>query len=305
MEFLINTNNIVKAFGNSIVLDKLNLQIPKGISGFVGRNGSGKTTTIGILLGLLKPQSGEATIFGLDCWHNSFEIRKKIGVMHEITAYPGSFTSIHFLEHVAGFYGRINPRQKAIEALKEVGLFGVKNKPIKTFSAGMFKRLGLAQALIGEPELVILDEPTANIDPSGRSSLLNKIVELNKEKDISFFITTHMLSDLEKICEWLSIIEEGKIVDQGCVKDLAQRYSANMFKIEVTQPQQFIEKLKKMKLVKNARIEGDYVYCKVQNPDEFYVELPRIATKLNLQLKGFQRIVGTIEEIYEEITDEK
>jgi ABC-2 type transport system ATP-binding protein len=305
MGFLINTNNIVKAFGNSIVLDKLNLQVPKGISGFVGRNGSGKTTTIGVLLGLLKPQGGEATIFGLDCWHNSFEIRKKIGVMHEITAYPESFTSIRFLEHVAGFYGRTNPRQKAMEALREVGLFGAKSKPIKTFSAGMFKRLGLAQALIGEPELVILDEPTANIDPSGRSSLLNKIVELHKEQDISFFITTHMLSDLEKICEWLSIIEEGKIVDQGYVKDLAQRYSANLFKIEVTQPHQFIEKLKTMKLVKNARIEGDFVYCKVHNPDEFYVELPRIATQLKLQLKGFQRVVGTIEEIYEEIIDEK
>jgi ABC-2 type transport system ATP-binding protein len=305
MKPLINTHNIVKAFGNTVALDKLDLQVPKGISGFIGRNGSGKTTTIGVLLGLLKPQSGEATIFGLDCWRDSFQIRKKLGVMHEINAYPGSFTSVRFLEHVAGFYGLTNPRQKAKEIIHDVGLSGAENKPIKTFSAGMFRRLGLAQALISEPELVILDEPTANIDPSGRTFLLNKIAELHKEKDVSFFISTHILSDLERICEWLSIIDSGKIVDQGYVKDLANRYSANLFKIEVSQPKLLIEKIKTIGSVESAWIEGGYIYCRVRHPDEFYTEVPRIASRLNLQLKSLQRTIGTLEEIYEETTDEK
>jgi len=304
MKPLINTRNIVKSFGNNVALNKLDLQVPKGISGFIGRNGSGKTTTIGILLGLLKPKSGEATIFGLDCWQDSFQIRKRLGVMHEINAYPISFTSIRLLEHVAVFYGLTNPRQKAKEIIREVGLLGAENKPIKTFSAGMFRRLGLAQALISEPELVILDEPTANIDPSGRTFLLNKIAELHKEKNVSFFISTHILSDLEKICEWLSIIDGGKIVDQGYMKDLANRYSANLFKIEVSQPHLLVEKIKTMKSVERAWIEGEYVYCKVQNPDDFYAAVPRIAAQLNLRLKGLQRTVGTIEEIYGEITNE-
>ncbi|MDG6223800.1 MAG: ABC transporter ATP-binding protein [Candidatus Bathyarchaeota archaeon] len=302
---MINTKDLIKSFGDNIVLDELCLHVPKGISGFVGRNGAGKTTTIGILLGLLKPKSGAATIFGLDCWEKSFEIRKNLGVMHENNPYPGSFTSMHLLEHVGRFYGLTNPRQKAKETLHDVGLSGNENKPIKTFSAGMFRRLGLAQALIGEPKLIILDEPTANIDPSGRISLLNKIVELHKEKNISFFITTHMLSDLEKICDWLSIIDRGKIVDQGHVRDLAKKYSANLFKIEVSEPHRFLEKLKNIESVENPRIEGDFVYCKVKNPDEFYSKLPRLTSELNLQLKGFQRIIGTIEEIYGEITNEQ
>lgn len=302
---LIDTRNIVKSFGHNIVLDELNLQVPKGISGFIGKNGAGKTTTIGVLLGLLKPQSGEATVFGLDCWRDSFQIRKKLGVMHEINAYPGSFTSIRFLEHVASFYGLTNPRQKAIEVIHDVGLSGAENKPIKAFSAGMFRRLGLAQALIGEPEFAILDEPTANVDPSGRISLLDKIVELHREKGTSFFISTHILSDLERICEWLSIIDGGKIVDQGYVKDLANRYSANLFKIEASQPELLMEKIKTLESIESAWMEGVYIYCRVRHPDEFYTEVPRIASKLNLQLKSLQRAVGTLEEIYEETTDGK
>lgn len=304
MKSLISTHNIVKSFGQNVALDKLELKVPGGISGFIGRNGSGKTTTIGVLLGLLKPQSGEATIFGLNCWQDSFKIRKRLGVMHEINAYPGNFTSMRLLEHVAGFYGLTNPRQKAKELIHDVGLSGAENKPIKTFSAGMFRRLGLAQALISEPELVILDEPTANIDPSGRTFLLNRIAELHKEKGVSFFISTHILSDLEKICEWLSIIDSGKIVDQGHMRDLALRYSANLFKIEVSQPHLLAEKIKTMKSVESAWAEGEYVYCKVQNPDDFCAEVPRIAVQLNLSLKGLQRTVGTIEEIYREITNE-
>ncbi len=304
MELIVNSLNVKKTFGKHLALNNLCLQVPKGISGFIGRNGAGKTTTIGILLGLLKPQSGKATLFGLDCWHDSYKIRKKLGVMHEINAYPGGFTGIQFLEHVGRFYGLSNPKQKAKVALHDAGLFEAEEKQIKAYSAGMFKRLGLAQALISEPEFVILDEPTANVDPSGRAYLLDKIVKLHKEKGTSFFISTHILSDLEKICEWLSIIDCGKIVNQGYIKDLKAKYSANLFKVEVSNPNLLMEKIKTLQSVESAWIEGDYVFCKVQNPDSFYVELPRLTSTLNLPLKNLQRSVGTLEEIYEETVDE-
>jgi ABC-2 type transport system ATP-binding protein len=188
--------------------------------------------------------------------------------------------------------------QQVNELLTDAGLADVKDRPIKTYSAGMLKRLGLAQALIGQPELAILDEPTANIDPSGRIALLKKIQDIHKEHGTSFFISTHILSDLEKICNWLSIIDSGRILDQGNLSDLAEKYSANIYKIEVSNPKLFVEKVKNLSVIEKAWIENGKVFCKVNSPNIFCSEIPRIAGELKLQLKNFQQTVGTLEEIY-------
>ncbi len=302
---MINTTGIVKSFGSNFALNELNLRVPRGISGFIGKNGSGKTTTIGILLGLLKPNRGEATVFGLDCWSNSFEIRRRLGVMHEVNTYPASFKGKRLLEHVARFYGVTQATRRIDEVLRSVGLADAGDKPIKTYSAGMTRRLGLAQALIGDPDFVILDEPTANIDPIGRITLLDKIKELHKEHDTSFLISTHILSDLEKICGWLSIIDKGKIIDQGNVEKLAEKYSANIYKIEVSDPQFFVEKIQIFDSVEKLWIENGKVYCKVKNPDAFCEMVPQIAAKYRLGLKNFQRIIGTLEDIYTKTAGDK
>jgi ABC-2 type transport system ATP-binding protein len=295
---VINTTNLVKSFGKAVVLNGLNLQVQKGISGFIGKNGAGKTTTIGVLLGLLKPNRGEATVFGLDCWRDSFEIRRRLGVMHETNAYPGSFTGKRFLEHVARIYNITEIDQQVSRTLNDMGLADAGDKPIKTYSAGMFKRLGLAQAFISNPELAILDEPTANIDPLGRVALLEKIKEMNKRHGTNFLISTHILSDLEKICDWLSIIDDGQIVDQGHVQDLAGKYSANIYKVEVSNPQLFAETVQKLNAVERVWIESGKVYCKVKDTEAFCMEIPKIASGLRLQLKSFQQVIGTLEEIY-------
>lgn len=284
-----------------MALNELELQVPKGISGFIGKNGAGKPTTIGILLGLLKPNRGEATVFGMDCWRESFEVRRRVGVLHENNAFPGGFTGKRFLEHVARIYGIPQVEKRVKESLKEVGLSGAEDKRIKTYSAGMTRRLGVAQALIGDPEFVILDEPTANIDPLGRAALLDRIKELHRERGTSFLISTHILSDLEKVCEWLSVIDAGKIIDQGYVKDLAKKYSANIYRIEVSNPGLLLENVQQLKTVEKAWIDDGKVYCRVSHTNEFYEELPKIAARLGLRLKGFQHTRGTIEEIYKEI----
>lgn len=295
---IVNTENVSKSFGKNFALKELNLQVLKGISGFVGRNGSGKTTTIGILLGLLKPTSGKATVFGLDSWADSYQIRSKLGVMHETNAYPGGFSSKRYLEHVARIYGISQPEERINAQLKDVGLWDAREKPIKAYSAGMIRRLGLAQALISNPELAILDEPTANIDPIGRSTLLGIIKDMNKEHGTSFLISTHILSDLEKVCTWLSIIDNGKIVDQGSINDLSQKYSANTYKIVVSNPQLLFEKLQNAEFIEKTWLENDTIYCQVKDENAFYTEVPKIAVNLKLQLKTFQNMLGTIDEIY-------
>lgn len=295
---MVDTENVIKSFGSTLALNDLSLKIPGGISGFVGNNGAGKTTSIGILLGLLKPEGGKAKIFDLDCWHNSFEIRRRTGVLHEKNTFPGNFSGRRFLEHVADIYRVTNSKQHAKDLLKTVGLSDSMNRGIKGYSAGMTRRLGLAQALIGDPEFVILDEPTANIDPLGRIDILNKIKELHKDQGINFLISTHVLSELEKICDWLSIIESGKIVDQGHISDLADKYFANIYIIEVSNPPLLLEKIKTSNVVERSWIEAENVYCKLKNPNEFFDEIPRILVDLNLQLKSFRKSVDTLEEIY-------
>jgi|WetSurMetagenome_2_1015567.scaffolds.fasta_scaffold08169_4 ABC-2 type transport system ATP-binding protein len=299
---LIVTNDLVKTFGKTIALDGLEIRTPKGISGFIGENGSGKTTTISILLGLLKPNCGRATIFGLDCWHDSIKIRRRIGVMHEINSCPGNFTGELFLNHVAQLYGISQPKQRVAEMLNDVGLVKVEDKPVKAYSAGMNRRLGLAQALIGDPELAILDEPTANIDPLGRIALLERIRTLHKERGTSFLISTHILSDLEKICEWVSIISKGKIVEQGYIQDLASKYSANVYRIEVSNPELFVEKVRQLNSVEKVWIENNAVYCKVQETRTFCESIPIIITNSKLHLQDFRQIIGTIEEMYKEVS---
>lgn len=297
-EWLISTVNVAKSFGRTDALKGLNLQVPKGIAGFIGKNGSGKTTTIGVLLGLLKPNCGKAFVFGLDCWKESFEIRCKLGIMHENSAYPTSFTGKRFLEYVAKIYGVTQVKQQVKRALKDVGLKNKEDEPIKAYSAGMIRRLGLAQALIGNPELAILDEPTANIDPSGRITILETIKEIHKEQGTSFLISTHILSDLEKICDWLSIIDSGSIVDQGYVRDLAAKYSGNIYRINTSDPYLLASKIRDLKAVDLVWIENDTIYCKVKDPNMFCRDVPRIATELKLQLQSLQQMLGTLEEIY-------
>ncbi len=304
-EFVVETSNLVKTFGKVSALNELTMQIPKGISGFVGKNGSGKTTTIGVLLGLIKGNKGQATVFGLDCWKNSFEIRQKLGVMHETNAYPGSFSARRFLTHVAKLYGITQIDQTIDELLNDVDLTHAQDKPIKTYSAGMFKRLGLAQALIGNPELAILDEPTANIDPIGRITILEKIKEMHEKRDTSFLISTHILSDLEKICNYLIVIDQGKTIDQGYMNNLTEKYSANIYKIEVSNPQQFTTALQKLDAIDKVWIENSKIFCKVNNPEVFCAEIPKIAFELKLQLKGFQQSLGSLEEIYTQTVGEK
>lgn len=298
MDELILTEDLVKFFGDIPALDGLDLKASKGISGFIGPNGAGKTTTINILLGLLKPDAGKAQVFGLDSWRESFKIRKRLGVLHEKPTYPGNFTGLRYLEHVAHIYGVPQPKQRAKETIREVGLSEAGGKAIKTYSAGMLQRLGLAQALISDPELAILDEPTANLDPLGRIEFLDKIRELHQNRGVNFFISTHILPELEKVCEWVSIINNGVIIDQGFLTDLANKYSANVYKIEVSDPYLFSTRVGQLKTVEKVWVESNTVYCKVKKTEEFYRELPHITSELNLKLKSFQPLYGTLEEIF-------
>ncbi len=300
-QLIIKTENLVKLFGDVIALDGLNLKVSRGISGFIGPNGAGKTTTINILIGLLKPDMGKAYIYGLDSWRDSYRIKQKLGVLHEDVTYPSNLTALKFLTYVAKLHKIKNPKQEALRMLKMIGLYNAQNRQIKGFSAGMLKKLGLAQALIGDPQLVILDEPTANLDPSARLSLLDLIQRLNNDLGVNFLISTHILAELDKVCSWVSIIRDGKIIEQGFMSDLKEKYSENIFKIEASNVEKFLVRLKEVDGIDNAWIENKTLLCKTRDVRILYEAAAKITSEENIFLGSIQPQYSTLESIYREV----
>ena len=300
-QLIIETENLVKVFGNIIALDDLNLNVNKGISGFVGPNGAGKTTTINILAGLLKPDMGKAYVFGLDSWRDSYRIKQNLGILHEEVTYPNNFTALKFLIYVAKLHKVNNPKQEALRMLKLIDLYNARDRQIKGFSAGMLKKLGLAQALIGEPHLVILDEPTANLDPSARLSLLDLIQRLHSDSDVNFLISTHILAELDKVCSWVSIIKDGKIIEQGPVSHLRKKYSEEIFKIDASNLEKLLIRLRDVKGIEKVWIKNKTLLCKTKEVKTLYEAVTRIVSEEHISLGGIQPQYSTLEKIYREV----
>ena len=302
---IVRADGLTKRFGNVHALRGLNLRVDNGVTGLVGPNGAGKTTTIGILLGLLKPDGGKALIFGFDCWRDSFEVRSRVSVLHEKPVYPDSFTGRRYLEYVAEFYGIANPKEQASRLLGVVGFSEAADRKISTYSAGMVQRIGLAQALIGEPKLVILDEPTANLDPIGRAEFLEKIRELHQEQSISFLISTHILGELERVCDNVAIIDRGIVKEQGKIEELTKKHQSKDYVIVVSKPQLLSSEIKKSGAAKEMRVEGGKVFVETDNRHRLQDEVFRIIQEHKLELITMGPQYGILESIYRDVMEEK
>jgi ABC-2 type transport system ATP-binding protein len=205
-EILGNFEDVTKSLGQNSVLNGLTFQIHKGINGLIGPNGAGKTTTIKLSLGLIKASSGKAEMFGFDCWNQSLEIRRRIGILYEKAVFYEHLTGLEHLTFMATLKGISDPTAESLALLKLVELDGAaQNKRIRTYSAGMRQRIGLAHALLGKPDLVILDEPTSNLDPLGRAHVIDIIKKLRRE-GFSFLISSQwFLRSLDKNLQMKSI----------------------------------------------------------------------------------------------------
>jgi len=225
-EFAIETINLSKTFGkeNQIhAVDNLNLQVRKGeVFGFVGPNGAGKTTTMKMLIGLLEPSEGSGKVGGFDIVREVIKIRETTGVLPEPAGFYDNLTARQNLRFYAKLYN-IEPdvREKRIVSLLEtVGLTRAIDQKTGGFSTGMRKRFGLAQALINEPLVLFLDEPTSGIDPLGAQMMRDLIKDLNRSKGVTVFLSSHSMEEVEEICDRIAIIARGKLLAVGSVEDL-------------------------------------------------------------------------------------
>jgi ABC-2 type transport system ATP-binding protein len=222
MEWVIETLNLGKQYKNISALKSLNLKVQKhSIFGFLGPNGAGKTTTIKLLLGLIKPTSGSANIFGMDTARDSVAVRARIGYLPQDPRFYEQMTARQILVFTAGFYFK-GPREeierRVEETIELVDLTDKADRPIKGFSGGERQRLGIAQAQVNYPDLLILDEPAASLDPMGRRDVLEVMERLRKHTTI--FYCTHILDDVQKVSDSVAILNHGELVVSGSIGEL-------------------------------------------------------------------------------------
>ena len=220
--YVIQTDNLVKSFGNLEVLKSINLKVPQNsIFGFLGPNGAGKTTTMKILLGLSRPSSGSGTIFGHDIVQDSVSIRERIGYLPQHPRFIEYMTPRELLHFTAKFFfsgPEAKIKDRANEMLALVGLEGKADRPVKGFSGGEKQRLGIALAQVNYPDLLILDEPAAALDPLGRHQVLEVMERLRKHTTI--FYSTHILDDVQSVSDTVAILKDGELVAQGPIERL-------------------------------------------------------------------------------------
>jgi ABC-2 type transport system ATP-binding protein len=211
---LIALDQLTKRFPGVTALDALTLELEPGVIGLVGSNGAGKSTLLKILLGLLPPTSGRATVMGLDTARDGTRVRELVGYMPEHDALPPDNSATELVAHLAQMSG-LPPaaaRERTAEVLRHVGLFEERYRPIGGYSTGMKQRVKLAQALVHDPRLLLLDEPTNGLDPSGRDEMLALVKRTGTEFGIAVMVASHLLGEIARVCDFLVAIEAGHLL---------------------------------------------------------------------------------------------
>ena len=220
---LVRVSGVSKSFGAVRALDAASFEIDEGVTGLLGSNGAGKTTSLKLFMGLLEPDAGSIEVLGRDT-RGSVEYRMRIGYSPEHECLPPGASAAEFLAYMAELSGlpRASARLRASDLLRHVGLFEERYRPMGTYSTGMKQRVKLAQALVHDPVLAFLDEPTAGLDPLGRRDMLELIRRVGREFGISIVISTHLMGDVERTCDAVVVLGAGKVLRAGEVAGLTE-----------------------------------------------------------------------------------
>lgn len=218
MELMID--RLTKQYGAKIAVDRISLRLQPGVYGLLGANGAGKTTFMRMLCGILRPTGGSVSLDGMDV--STEQYRACLGYLPQDFGYYPSFTGEEFLLYLAALkgLGKQEARRRTAELLRLVGLESTAKKKVKTYSGGMKQRLGIAQALLGDPKLLVLDEPTAGLDPKERVRFRNLIAELGKDSIV--LLSTHIVSDVEHIADVILMMKDGQLIYQGTRQDVPE-----------------------------------------------------------------------------------
>jgi ABC-2 type transport system ATP-binding protein len=232
---VIETAALTKVYpGDITALGGLTVTVAPGVTGLIGANGAGKSTLIKVLLGLLEPTGGLAKVLGYDCVQEGEQIRQVVGYMPEHDCLPADVTATEFVTHMGRMSGipATAAKERAAEALRHVGLHEERYRQIGTYSTGMKQRVKLAQALAGDPRLLLLDEPTNGLDPAGRNAMLELIERIGEEFGISIVVASHLLGEIERICDHLVAIEAGRLLRADTVDSFTKASQLLLIEVE-------------------------------------------------------------------------
>ncbi|HEV2377830.1 MAG TPA: ABC transporter ATP-binding protein [Streptosporangiaceae bacterium] len=271
---VIQTEALTKQYTRDVTaLDSLTVAFEPGITGLVGANGAGKSTLMKILLGLVPPTSGRAAVLGHDVVREGEQIRGLTGYMPEHDCLPPDVTGTDFVTHLGRMSGlpATAAKERAADSLRHVGMYEERYRQVGTYSTGMKQRVKLAQALVGDPRLLLLDEPTIGLDPAGRSAMLDLIARIGAEFGISIVVSSHLLGEIERICDHLVVIDGGRLLRSDTMTSFTQ--VSQVLEIEVDEgADELAAGLAARGLVPGrsgrallVRIEGDATYDQVRD----------------------------------------
>ncbi len=295
MEFIIETKDLTKRYGSLVAVDELDLKVKADtVHGFLGPNGAGKTTTLKILVGLLRPDGGSVNVLGQELGWDKPDVRSRIGYMPELPKLPKHLKGTELLDVYGRMYGMTKEaREKQIPKLLDmVGLKERGNDLIGKYSKGMQQRLGMAQALLNEPELVILDEPGLGLDPVGMVEVRETMKEIAKE-GVTVFLSSHLLHEVEQICSHVTIINKGVAVASGTLKQISAKVKGPVtIEAEVNKlSKAVIKKVKELPFVTEASREGKKLLVEIKTRDDVRSQVSEAITAgggivISMNLRG-------------------
>ena len=299
---VVECRGLRKAYGSVVALERLDLTIPRAAVGLLGANGAGKTTLIRLLLGLAKPTQGSATVLGFDAASQGVKLRQYVGYMPESECLPPGTTAADFVGHMAEMSGLPSraARQRAADVLYQVGLDEERYRLIKGFSTGMKQRVKLAQAIVHDPELVFLDEPTNGMDPQGREDMLDLIVRIHRSLGIAVVVSSHILEDIERVCDYVVILDGGRLVVAQPIGDLGSDGKGDLLVRVEGDPDRFADRLVAAGLavsrVEDSDFWGELVVRR--DGDRAYDIIRDTAADLGLPLRLLRERGRTLEDLY-------
>jgi len=283
VEFAIETNDLTKRYGSLTAVNKLNLKVKTNtIHGFLGPNGAGKTTTIKLLVGLLKPDEGTISIFGQEVVGDRPDVRLRMGYMPELPKFPKHLTGYELLDIYGKMYGlNVQERREQVPRLLEmVGLKDRGNDRIGKYSKGMQQRIGIAQALINNPELVIMDEPSLGLDPVGMVEV-REIMKAIAKRGMTVFISSHLLHEVQQVCSDITVINRGITIASDTLENLSnQLLGPSTLEVEVTKLTDVIVKnVKKLPFVSSVSKEDNKLVIQVEKQEDVRPQVSEAVTK--------------------------
>jgi ABC-2 type transport system ATP-binding protein len=297
----IRTHDLSKRFKNLTAVDRINFEVERGeVFGFLGPNGAGKTTTIAMLLGLVHPTFGSAQVLGYDIRRDLSSALRKVGAIVESPAFYPYLSGKDNLRIFARLVG--GDAEEHIPALlDQVGLKGRGKDKVGTYSMGMRQRLGLASALLGDPELLLLDEPTNGLDPAGMQEMRGFVRRLADEEGKTVFLSSHLLHEVEQVCDRVLILNKGQVIAQGRVEELlSQAYAIEM---RIADKEKANEILSELDWVTSVSEEGEWL--RIQAPPERSSELLAALATANIFPSEVRPVVSSLESVFLEMTNDR